>query len=171
MLPAFASVDDLAIRVLGGISDDDAPRAQAALDQASTKIRAEAGKTWVVDDELVLPTGDDEWRADVLFTVCLSAAFRSFTNPEQIQSESLGAYSETVANASADVYLTAQERTDVRRAAGGVGLFVLSTTRSDVGSDGRPGGLETSRGWRDSGTEYLDVVGGAPIPFTNEDGF
>ena len=175
MLPAFASVDELADRVPGGIEAGDEARAQAALDDASALIRAETGRSWVTDGELDLPTGDDEWKADILAKVCLGAALRSFLNPDNRsgESESIDGYShsEQWSNSSPDVYLSSSEKAQLARTLGGGGLFVISTTRSDIGASGRSGGLETSR-CDDTGTEYLDVVGaGTKIPFTGPDGY
>jgi hypothetical protein len=156
MLAAFATLDDLAARVPGGISEADEPRAQAALDDASTKIRAEAGKTWTDEDgDLDLPTGADAWRADILVTVCVQAALRAFTNPEAMTQEGIGTYSASWANATTDVYLTRAERQMVRRAAGATGLWRLAI------------GQDTTQS-----VEYLDIEpAGEPIPWARTDGF
>lgn len=175
-LPAFALIGDLAARITGGIDDSDLERAQAALDDASTLIRSEAGRTWTTtndDDEIVLdlPTGDDAWKADILLRVCCSAARRSLENPDGVSQESLGAYSVSVANASSDVYLTSGELRDIRRAAGKSGLSTITTTRSAISSAGVSGGLETTR-CGDDGTEYLPVdPAGQDIPFTGPEGY
>lgn len=175
MLPAFASVEQFAVRVPGGVSDDDRPRAQGAVDHASTLVRAETGQAWVdAEGALALPAGDDAWKADVLVNVTFGAALRSFLNPQNVtgESEAVDGYNhaEQFANASPDVYLTASEKRQLASVTPSGGLFVVSTTRSDIGSDGRPGGIETSR-CDASGTEYLDVVGGGPIPYTGPDGY
>lgn len=159
MLPAFASIDDLALRLPGGIAESDEERAQAALDDASAKIRVEAATLWVdANGDLV------EGIPDIVAVVCLAAAARALTNPEGVEQVSIGTYSESKSNASADVYLTAQERSLIRRAAsGGGGLWTQPTTR---------GRLETDRDqYCDGDTIYVDVVGGAPIPFSDPDGY
>lgn len=166
-LPPFADVDDLADRIPGGIKDDDIARAEAALDDASTLIRAEAGKDWASD----FP--------DIVFTVTLRAALRAFTNPAGLQQESVQGWSGSFANSSTDVYLTSNEKRLVRAAAGRNTLMVQSTTR---------GPLETQnvcdpyanwsppepKGFVDpsTGTEYLDTEpAGAPIPWVGPDGY
>lgn len=151
MLPAFATIEDLAERIPGGIKEDDEPRAQAALISASTKIRAEAGKLWV-DTEGDLVDGIP----DIIVEICLSSAKRAFDNPDETTSESIGTYSQT--RSSPEAYLNSWERRQIRRAAGSTGLWSLPTTR---------GPLETDR----DDTSYLPVVGGSPIPFTGPDGY
>jgi len=178
MLPAFASFLELDARIPGGIADEDVERAQAALDDASTLIRAEASQNYVDDQgALTLPAGADAWRADVLVRVCLSAARRQLDNPDGISQEALGAYSVQQANASSDVYLTTAERRDVRRAAKKTGVTTVSTTRSDLASDGRPYGLEVSE-WNNSRVDrdvdpgaLVDVDGGDAVPWVSPDGF
>ena len=160
MLPAFATVEDLAARVPGGIAEADEARAQAALDDASAKIRSVANRPWVDAAGDVV-----EDLPDIVFTVCLKAAQRCFDNPEGLASESIGTYAETRPNPSGDVYLTAEERRDIRRAAAGGsgGLWTQPTTRGPLETPGRDG--------RCGDTVYVDVVGGSPIPFTGPDGY
>jgi hypothetical protein len=95
-LSAFAEVDDLAARIPGGIKDDDEPRAQAALESAL--IRAETGMDW------------DSDCPDIVFTVTLWSARRSFENPAQLTQETVSGWSGTFASASPDVYLTSNEK-------------------------------------------------------------
>jgi hypothetical protein len=144
-LPAFATLDQLAARVT--VADE--TRAQAALDDASAEIRSIAGVTFVTDDQLDF-TGYPTWAEDALIKVCCAAAVRSLTNPEGAQSETIGSYSHSYANASPDVYIYANERRLIRRAAGRTGLGTITTTT----------------GYDDSATEYLDVVpAGEPMPW------
>lgn len=147
MLPAFASTSELAVRIPGGISDDDEARAQGVLEDASSLIRAEAGTTWVTEGVL------DEDVPDIVVTVCIAAAKRAFTNPEAVTSESLGDAARSFGDASSDVYLTAAEKRLVRRAAG-----LASTIGSIAMEIGTPG-------W--SG-DYIDVGQTEPMPFTYE---
>jgi hypothetical protein len=134
-LPAFATLEAFAARLPGGVSDDDETRARAALDDASTLIRAEAGKDWVTDDEPAVLADD---LPDIVVTVCIAAARRAFTNPDGIRSESLLSHSVTLADSSADVYLTTAERRMIATAAGrtGGGISTLSTTRGPLETAG-----------------------------------
>lgn len=107
-LPAFADTDALADRLPGGIDDEDLPRAQAVLDDASRLIRRVAGKSWVTDGEIDF--GDlADWRQEEIERITLAAAKRAFTNPDAAESMSLGDAAVTLADASADVYLKADE--------------------------------------------------------------
>lgn len=144
-LPAFATLDQLAARMT--VADE--TRAQAALDDASAEIRSIAGVTFVTDDVLDF-TGYPTWAEDALVKVCCSSAVRSLTNPEGEQSETIGSYSHSYANASPDVYINANERRLIRRAAGRTGLGTITTTT----------------GYDDSDTQYLDVSPpGEPMPW------
>lgn len=154
-LPAFATLDQLAARV----TVDDEDRAQAALDDASVEIRSIAGVSFTTDGEPDF-TGYPAWAEDALVKVCCSAAARALANPEGLtqQAEMIGSYSHTnaFANASPDVYLTANEKRLVRRAAGRTGLGTITTTRAE-----RAGTLVD-----ECGTEYLPVVPpGEPMPW------
>lgn len=144
-LPAFATLEQLAARV--AVTDED--RAQAALDDASVEIRSIAGVSFVVDDVLDFG-GYPSWAGDALVKVCCAAAVRALTNPEGAQSETIGSYSHSYANASPDVYLTAGERRLIRRAAGRTGLSTITTTT----------------GYDDCDTRYIDVdPPGEPMPW------
>lgn len=159
LLPALVSLDDFALRV-GGISAADEDRAQAALDDASALIRAEAGtETWVDDD------GALEAVPDVIVAVCVAAAIRAFRNPDGVRTESIGTYSVAYADTSTAVFLTEGERRIIRRAAGltGIGSVQLEGEWSvgmdatwvpvDRGGDDFPlGPGEGEVGWRLSGS-------------------
>lgn len=156
-LPAFATLDQLAARV----TVDDEDRAQAALDDASVEIRSIAGVSFVTNDVLDF-TGYPSWAEDALVKVSCSAAARSLANPEGLtqQAETIGSYShsDAFANASPDVYLTANEKRLVRRAAGRTGLGTITTTRAERTTDGVL--------VDEYGTEYLDVSPpGEPMPW------
>lgn len=157
-MPAFADLDALRARLPGGIEGDDEPRAQAALDDASTLIRAETGMDWESD----VP--------EIVVTVTLWAALRAFSNPEGLTQEQLVSYSYSKANPSTDVYLTTKERRLVRRAAGVSGLWAQPTTRGDT--------LDTPCTDPDaicapnSGTQYIAVEpDGEPMPWAGPDGY
>lgn len=150
-LPAFASLDDFGVRLPGGLADADVPRAQAALDDASTEIRSEAGQAWESAPE------DPSWAADALMRICCAVARRSFTNPDGVTQSSLGSYSESVSNASPDVYLTAAEKRTIARIAGRTtGLWTLSTTREDACVTDLPAFC---------GDAYIEVEGSELLPF------
>lgn len=131
VLPAFATVSELAARMPGGLPDDETPRADAALSDASALIRAEAGTDWVDD------AGALSGVPDVVVMVAIAVARRALSNPDGLTSESIQDYSRAFASnsASADVYLTKGERRVVRQAAGRSGLWTMATTRVDVGAD------------------------------------
>lgn len=156
-LPAFARVEDLAARRPGGVLEGDRPRAQAALDDASTLIRTEVGKDWVNETD---PT---KLAADVpaiFLTVACHAAKRAIDNPEGVQSEALAqGYSASYANSSSDVYLTKAETAKVRKGAGLSNVWTLPTTR-----DPEKLGLETASVVEGAGGEFLPVEpDGEPI--------
>ncbi len=132
-LPALAELADLAARIPGGIEEDDEPRAQAALDDASALIRAEAGDDWVTDGDP--PALDTDNLPDVAVTVCLAAARRAFVNPDGVTQESLDGYSTSYRNDSADVYLTKAERRLISQAGGRTGIGVMPTTRTSTAPD------------------------------------
>ncbi len=99
-----------------GVSDADSARAQAALDDASALIRAEAGITWVNDDDELTDV------PDILVTLTCKAAQRVIVNPDGQSQSQTGPFGGAWANASSDVYLTKYEKNLVRRAAGRTGL-------------------------------------------------
>jgi hypothetical protein len=152
-LSAFAEVDDLAARIPGGIKEDDEPRAQAALEDASALIRAETGMDW------------DSDCPDIVFTVTLWSARRSFENPAQLTQETVSGWSGTFASASPDVYLTSNEKRLVRKAAGLAEVGVIPTSRGDL--------LETHVCDQLTGAQYLpvDPTGDKDIPFAGPDGY
>lgn len=151
-LPAFATTDDLALRIPGGIAEEDMERAQAALDDASALIRAAANKTWVDDDEQL-----EEDVPGVLLTVCCAAARRAITNPDGVKAETFDQFSQSYANDSGDVYLKRSEKRLVRSAAsGGESLSSVELT-NDSGVPGATGAGDTI---------YVDVdYGGDPMPW------
>lgn len=126
MLPALAKIEDLEVRVPGGIDSGDRPRAQAALDDASATIRSTARKTWTTGSEL------DDDVPDIVVTICLKAAVRALVNPDGVTEESIDGYSAGYSNESPDVYLTKKEEQMIRQAAGTSRLGVQRLTRGDV---------------------------------------
>lgn len=114
---ALASLDHLAARS-GNIDDED--RAQAALDDASALVIMEAGTDWS-DDENGVPA--------VIVAVVCAAAGRALRNPDAVKSETIGQYAVTYGNTIGGVWLTANEKAVVRRAAGvrGIGTIELES--------------------------------------------
>lgn len=145
MLPAFTDIPTLADRLPGGIRDADVPRAQAALDFASTLIRGKTRRSWVdTNGDLALPTGTDEWKADALVSVCLEAAIRALENPEAFNDE-------TGNDASSDVYLKRSELRLLNAVIGGSGIGSIDL---EVGTPGWSG-------------QVIAVAGqDEPMPFT-----
>lgn len=147
MLPAFATVEALGVRLPEGIPAGDEPRAQAALDDVSTLIRSIAGVDWV-DTDNPAELADD--LPDIIVTVTLSAARRVLDNPDGIQQESIDNYSRTLVNPSGDVYLTANEKRLVRKAAG----------RSEIGS------VELESPYQPPAATFVPVdIGGDDLPW------
>lgn len=144
--PALASLADFELR-FGAVSDVDVGRAQALLDDASAFVRAETGEVWIN------AAGALETVPDAVVAVVCRAAWRAFTNPGGEQQESIDGYSHQVANASPDIYLTAQERRTLRRVLG----------RSALGS------IELESPWlaADQVVYLSDLVGGDAVPWPN----
>lgn len=122
--PALAQVSALELRLgleTGSLQGADLARAQAALDDASALVRAEAGKPWLDENNVVTAP------AEVL-TIVVKASLREFKNPDGFTSEQLGDYSYRTDNVGG-VYLTDDERRIVRTAAGvgGQGLYTVRT--------------------------------------------
>ena len=151
-LPSLAEVDDLAERIPGGIATADENRAQLLLDDVSALIRAEVETDWVDDNDALVDV------PDIVHTVCLSAAKRSWQNPSGYVSETIGAYSYRLADAAAGtgVYLTEEEKRLVRRA----------ENITDVGAQS----VQLNRDY-DADWVYFDVEGSTrPIPVGRTDG-
>lgn len=130
VLPAFASIDDLRARgvkiATGAPPNADETRAQAALDDVSALIRT-VGIPWVDDaDALVadLPP--------IVFTICCAAARRAYENPQNVRSENIDGFGDTIAgDVIGGVELSEDEKKLIARAAGGNSprLGTISTTR------------------------------------------
>jgi hypothetical protein len=140
MLPALASLEELAARLGVAVWELDVARAQATLDDASALVRSEVSLNWV-DSEGELGTVPD-----VAASICLASARRAYENPT-------GATQRTVGDVSvahpAPAYLTTEERVVLSRLRGTGSIWSLATTRGDE--------METT---------YIDVVGSdKPIPF------
>lgn len=122
-LPAFASLEDLDLRIPGGLRDADRARAWANLLDASALVRVVVGGDYVDDSNAL--TGVPP----IFVSVVCASSRRALDNPDGIQEEALGSYRAVLSNPSGDVYLTAAETKNVRKAAGFTGLWVQPTTR------------------------------------------
>lgn len=131
MLPALATVDDLATRLGQAIGVDDTMQAEWLLSYASTLVRAHTN-SWVDDgDELVDPLPD----AVTLVTVEMVA--RAVTNPAGSVSstEVAGPFQRTVSfgdEAAQRIYLTASDRAMLAPLTSTGGLSTISLTRGVV---------------------------------------
>lgn len=88
MLPSFATVEQLGVRLPVALEDED--RAQAALDDASACVRAEAGKTWTTEaDELEADI------PDIVVVATLRLAARAYSNPRGVSQEGIDTFQVT----------------------------------------------------------------------------
>lgn len=125
-LPPLATPEDLEYRMGREFTDAELPRVEAALDDASALVRAEAGRSWV-DPETGLVTG----LPAAIKTVVLRVAERVVRNPQGFRSESAGDYSfqRYDADDGGGPYLTDREMAIIRKALGRTGLWTLRTER------------------------------------------
>lgn len=132
-LPSFATLPELE-----AITDcPDPQQADHVLWSVSTRIRREAGQSFVDDDGALITM--PALAADLLRSVTLEAARRRLVNPEGAtsRSETLGPFSTSTTVSADNVYLTKQERADIAEAVrlaypsdgGFTGLGTISTTR------------------------------------------
>lgn len=146
-MDALATVADLETRLglaAGSLTGTDLARAEAALDDASALVRAEAGLDWV--DAYGASTAP----ASVVVVV-VQVALRVYRNPDGYISESIaGAYSYAYGQGAQNgLTLTDAERRIITRAAaadGGTGGLVSVYTPSAYGSRPRVAGWEASGG-------------------------
>lgn len=130
-LPAFATVLDVEARLRRTLDADEVTQAEVFLDDASDLIRSESGAEWVNADGTALDGTAAQLGA--LGRVCSAAAARVMRNPGGANQQTAGPFSQSFGtNATPSVYLTKAERKIVARAAGRVGLAVLSTTRGEI---------------------------------------
>lgn len=145
MLPALATLEQLADRLGMAVDELNEARAQAALDDASVLVRSETGFTWVdAEGELI------EDVPDIAVAICLAVAKRAYENPSGATQKTVGDVSVTYPETSA--YLTLDERRVLSRLRSTGALWTIATTRGDE--------METT---------YIDVVGqDEPMPFLSE---
>lgn len=113
-LISLAPVSALELRLgleTGSLQGTDLARAQAALDDVSALVRAEAGKAWVNE------AGDTVTAPAQVATIVVKAALREFKNPDGFTSEQMGDYTYRT-DQTGGVYLTEDERRIIRQAAG-----------------------------------------------------
>lgn len=145
-LPPFASLDDYQDR-FGPVADE--ARAEAAIDDASSDIRAYLDTSFVTDGALDFSEAR-AWASDVFRKVACQIAHRRLDNPDGIRRESIDGYETEFTNSSADTFLTRSEKAQLNAAAGRSALTVISTTR---------GPLETGdvrEGWFEGMTEEIE---------------
>lgn len=128
-LPPFASVADVEVRLGRTVTDGERATVEAALEDASDLIRAETGRDWVDPDNPAQLVGDPA-QLDTLRTVCAAVAARLIRNPAGVAQETVGPFSVSHGTSAVPgAWLTRWERLRLRRAAGLIGVTVLSTTR------------------------------------------
>lgn len=91
-------------------------RAQAALEDASSLVRAEAGKSYTDEAHAVL----DENIPDIIVSITLAASQRAFNNPQGATQASIGDVSVSFSRdgSAGTVFLTKAEQRAIRKAAG-----------------------------------------------------
>jgi len=128
MTPPLATPEELEYRIGREFTDAELPRVEAALDDASALVRAEAGVDWI-DPDTGLVTG----LPDVIKTVVLRVAERIVRNPQGFRSESAGDYSfqRYDADDGGGPYLTDREIAIIRKAMGRTGLWTQRVERDE----------------------------------------
>lgn len=133
--PPLASFGMLA-RKLGALPEDfdetERERGEYLLAEASEKIRDVAGKTWLT------ATNDLDAVPRRVASICVAAAARAFENPHGLSQRSIGDSSKSYDRAGREggevVYLTDEEETSIRKAAG-ISSFVPVTLMSPYSAD------------------------------------
>jgi hypothetical protein len=123
-LPPLAPFSAL-VRKLGYTpEDEEETRAESILSEASELIRDVAGEDWV-DDNGVLTNVPRR-----VAQICVSVAYRAFTNPEALTQRTIGDSSKSFDRAQREggeaVYLTDAEEKAVRKAAGSSGMVSVT---------------------------------------------
>ncbi len=129
--PPLATVENLSDWIGEPIEagEADYKRAEAVLRVASTLIRKETGRTW-------LNTAGDAVADDLpdeIYQVCVQAAARKFTNPDDYEQERQDDFYGSKKVEEAGVYLTESERRMIAEYAADQhgGLRTIQTTRDD----------------------------------------
>lgn len=122
---------------------------EALLDDATGLIRSEAS---ALTDEWATDVDNAE-KLDAVKTVCVQVAYRAWSNPDAVAREQLGEHSRTLrgTDQSDAIWLTANERRIVRRAASGGAISSIAlespypvTDRQYHPMDFYPDGLDGS---------------------------
>jgi hypothetical protein len=114
-MAALADLADFEARYERDLSDDEEGRIAVLLEDASAIVRDAAD-----DDFDVVP--------DTVVVVVCEMVRRAFDNPAGVQSETVGNWSWRLGSAQPGLYLTPQERSMVRRAAGKLSVSAASLT-------------------------------------------
>jgi len=108
-------------------SNEDLAWAESVLDEASTIVREESGKSWLSSDgaSIVAP--------DIVRVITLRVAERAIRNPDGLSSETAGDYSYQRNGVGADggLFLTPWEISVLRKATGRNGLWTQPLTRGE----------------------------------------
>lgn len=150
-LPALAELGDLTAAIGGQV---DFARAQADLDEASALIRDDAGVTWLNE------SGDATVDVpDIVRVIALRVARRGYLNPTAATQLTAGDVSTShYVRSESAIYLTDDERTRIRRAAGtatlSTGFVSVATERGDLAG---------------SVTTWVPTVDGPPFPWYGGD--
>lgn len=128
-LPSLAEVRDLEARMKRTFeSNEDLAWAESVLDEASTIVREESGKSWLDPDDpsvIVAP--------DIVKTITLRVAQRAISNPDGYSAETAGDYSYQRNGVGPDggLYLTPWEIEKLRKVGGRNGLWTQPLTRGE----------------------------------------
>lgn len=157
MLPPLADLEAFSARLGTSLVDDhgdsletdDAGRALAALEDASTKVRLVAELDFVSEDG-ELDFGElPEASVDVLRATTIAAALRAYRNPYGATQASVGDVSLSYGRAAGAIYLTRDEERAIRRA----------VRRSGVGS------IPLVSPYPHTGPQLIAVSSGEPMVF------
>lgn len=136
-LPALATIEELAAWL--GDPIDDVERGDAILNAASTLIRSRTGRVWV-DAAGTADADLTEVNLAAVRTVTVLVASRCWRNPDGRISETLGPYSERLADwAGAGLTLTEEEMRMLAVTSTGTGIPGLTSIRVVAPSDTRMG--------------------------------
>ena len=123
-LPAFATVEQLEIRLGQTIEGDAIGQAEWLLEFASDRIRARTGRTW---------TDENDDLADVpglVTKITVEMVYRAVSNPEGVTQDTAGPFTLSFGPEAAQrLYIAKQEMEDLSSLSGRSGLRTISTTR------------------------------------------
>lgn len=120
---AFATIGDFEVRH-GALADEDAERIEALLADASSLILSAlqgATELWVID-------GDEIPSAVV--GICVSIAYRAWSNPDALSSASLGEHAQAWADRSGQALRITDDERRIVRLLAGIGSFRSVTLES-----------------------------------------